>query len=543
MTAQRAALGILALLWTGGIASAQQAAREAAGTPVAAARHFVVPFDNESTDPRGYWLTEASAVIMTDDLVALGVPAITRDDRLRAFERLRVPAVATLSHATVIRLAQVVGAAEVVVGRVDLKGDLLTVRARTIRLDVGRMSPEITEQGPLDELFAIYARVARRIVPGTAVTLEEMEHDHPAPAAFEQYIKGLLAEAPGAKVTFLVEALRLAPSFQRPRLALWDVHHELGDHREALAAVRDVPASHRFARQAQFLAAVAQMYLGQHQVAFEALRRLNDTRRDPALLNNLGIIQMRRPADTTAGRAVSYLGEAAKLDPADSDVCFNLGYAYWLDRDATSAAGWLREAVRRNPADAEAHFVLGLALSATGASAEGAREKELARRLSSDVAKLEAAASSGGGPRGLGRVKTEVDVPTALRVETAIVEAGQRDQRELALFHLQAGRRLFESQRDEEAIMELRRAVYLAPYDSDAHLLLGRLYLRGGRTADAIDALKISIWSADTSAAHLALAEAYVAARDEAAARTELQSVLKRDAGNAEAKRLLGTLP
>ena len=48
-----------------------------------------------------------------------------------------------------------------------------------------------------------------------------------------------------------------------------------------------------------------------------------------------------------------------------------------------------------------------------------------------------------------------------------------------------------------EAISELQRAVYLSPYDHEAHLLLGRVYLRGGRLQDAIDALKISIWSSE----------------------------------------------
>ena len=52
-----------------------------------------------------------------------------------------------------------------------------------------------------------------------------------------------------------------------------------------------------------------------------------------------------------------------------------------------------------------------------------------------------------------------------------------------------------EQQHDDEAIAELRRVVYLSPYQSDAHLLLGRIYLRSGRTAEAITALKIAVWS------------------------------------------------
>ena len=54
--------------------------------------------------------------------------------------------------------------------------------------------------------------------------------------------------------------------------------------------------------------------------------------------------------------------------------------------------------------------------------------------------------------------------------------------------------------RDDEAIAELRRTIFLAPYESEAHLLLGRIYLRTGRPQDAIDALTIAAWSDPDSA-------------------------------------------
>ena len=151
-----------------------------------APRQLVVPFESAGAEPRFRWLTEASAVIVTDDLLALGASPLSRDDRLRAMEQLRVPALASLSRATVIRLGQIVGAEQVVVGTSAVKDDVLTVRARTIRLDVGRMSPEIVEQGPLGDLFAIYARVSRQIDPGSRVTPEQLDQDRPSTAAFEQ---------------------------------------------------------------------------------------------------------------------------------------------------------------------------------------------------------------------------------------------------------------------------------------------------------------------------------------------------------------------
>jgi tetratricopeptide (TPR) repeat protein len=241
---------------------------------------------------------------------------------------------------------------------------------------------------------------------------------------------------------------------------------------------------------------------------------------------------------------VSYFRQATQADNTDSDLFFNLGYAYWLQKDLPNAVSSLREAVRRNAADDAAHYVLGVALQASGSATEGAREKELAKRLSSDYVAWDAKQGARNEvPKGLERIKSDVDVPASLRVENVIVAVEQRDQRDLARFHLEAGRRAFQAERDGEAIAALRRAVYLAPYDSAAHMLLGRVYLRGGRMEDAIDEFKIAIWSDDTVAAHVALADAYVQTRDYPAARAELQWILKADPQHAEAKRMLDRLP
>ena len=260
--------------------------------------------------------------------------------------------------------------------------------------------------------------------------------------------------------------------------------------------VRDVPADHRLARLARFLSGVSMLGLAQYQDAFNTFLELNRARPDPALLNNLGVVQLRRPAGSASGRAVSYFGEAVKLDGNDPDLFFNLGYAYWLDRDTQGAINWLREAVRRNPSDDEAHYALGVALQASGSTSEAAREKELARQLSSATAEWDARQPGANAiPRGLERVKLDIDVPQTLRPEDLVVAAEQRDQREAAAFHLERGRRFYESERDEEAIAELRRTLFLAPYESAAHLLLGKIYARNGRSQDAIDALKIAVWS------------------------------------------------
>jgi predicted Zn-dependent protease len=504
-----------------------------------ASRVLVMPFETATRDPRSYWLREGSSVILTDSLLGLGLPVMRRDERLHSFELLRVPVVAGLSQATIIRVGQVVGASQVIVGSFSLSGDTLTVRVRPIQLDTGAGGPEISDSGPLTTIFDIFDRLAVRLVPGASPGLPP-EGSHPPLAAFEQFIKGLIAEMPATRLSFLTDAIRLAPSLQRARLAAWDVHDELDDHERALAAVRAVPAEHRLSRQARFLASVSLLELKRYEEAFDELTRLNAEERDATLLNNLGVVQLRRPAGHPGPRAVSFFNEAASLDGLDS--FFNLGYAYWLDGDASAAVWWLREAVRRNPADHAAHFVLGVALAATGSHVESGRERDLAMQLSSAYSEWEAKSPAGSVPRNLERVRMDLGLPDALRVENVITDAGQRDQRQLAAFHMDAARRAYEAGRDAQAVSELQRAVYLSPYNNEAHLLLGRIYLRGGRLPDAIDALKISIWSSDGTEARAVLAEAYEKAGMLNEARRELQSVLARDPSHAEARQRLERL-
>jgi tetratricopeptide (TPR) repeat protein len=506
---------------------------------------IVVPFDSEGRDPRGYWLREASAVLVTDEFLSLGISAMSRDERLRAFETLRVPANAPLSHATVIRVGQIVGAIRVIVGSTAISGEMLTVRARSILLDGGQISAEIVETGALAELFDVYGRVTQRLAQGMPREAAATPATHPPVAAFEQFIKGLLAEAPEMKLSFLREALRLSPTLERARLEMWAVHNALGEHQNALAAVSQVPPTHPLAREAMFLSSVSLIQLERHQQAFDALTDLNRAAIDGSLLNNLGIVQLRRASAGAPGRrAVTYFMDAIAVEGGDSDLLFNLGYAYWLERDLPNAIQALREAVRRRPADDAAHYVLGVALQVSGNAGEGARERELARRLSSEYDDWERTQPGPNTlPKGLERVRTELSVPAFRRLETEIVSAGQRNQQELAAFHIDAGRRAYLVERDDEAIASFRRAVYLSPYDAEAHLLLGRVYLRGGRHLEAIDEFTISIWSRDTVGARLALAEAYIQTQNLAGARSELQVVISREPGNPDARRLLGRLP
>ena len=85
-------------------------------SPSPLARILVVPFDNTQRETRLTWLGEASAMLLADELNARGLSAITRDERVQAFDQLHLPIAAALSRATVIKVGQLLGASEVIAG-------------------------------------------------------------------------------------------------------------------------------------------------------------------------------------------------------------------------------------------------------------------------------------------------------------------------------------------------------------------------------------------------------------------------------------------
>jgi len=526
----------LVLLAGAGVARAQEArSRE---------RLLVVPFENVKHEGRFSWMSEAAATLLTANLEAVGVGAISREQRLKAYERLQLPPAAALSEATIIRLGQMIGAAQVVMGSFAVEDGQLAVKARAIRLDTGRMRPPAAEAGPLPDFFAVFERLTRQLLPPGLTVPDSLDVDHGSLAVFENYVKGLVAETTAAQIRFLNAALGLAPGFAAARIALWQVYTSQGDHARAATAALGVPANSKVYRRARFLAALSRIHLKQYDDAFQGLKALADVSATPTLFNNLGVIQARRGGTPETGRASYYFTKAAEADPEDPDYAFNVGYAYWLERDPKAAVYWLSEAVRRSPADGDAHFVLGAALDATGSTVEGQREKDLARQLSSTYADWERRpnASAEPVPKGLERLRDDLDAPRLALVDTALAPTEQKDQKDLAAFYADRGRRMYEQQQDVEAIPELKRSLYLLPYQADVHLLLGRIYLRTGRLAEATEALKVSIWSQDSSEAHAVLGEVCLQAKDVGGARAELQKALQLDPKGADAKQLAARL-
>jgi tetratricopeptide (TPR) repeat protein/TolB-like protein len=541
MTRHRARLLAATLLVS--IASPAAAAAQA----VAGSRVLVLPFaaqaDQSARGGAGgtLWLGEAAALLLTDGLADLGLVTLGRDERVSAFDHLRLPMRATLTRATMVRVGELVGASEVVFGEIRLaESARLTVRVRMVQLGPGRQLPDLADEAGLDGIFALFDRLSVRVAaamgqpkPVVAPSLPRLPLE-----AFEAYVKGLVAATPATAQRFLETAMALAPRDPRILLALWRTYAEQDEHEKALAVANAVAADSPLARKARLAVALSLVELRRFDGAHKELMALAKQRAAPGLSNALGIVQLRRGVLAGPESATAYFDRAVAARPDDTTFLFNLGYAYALAKEAPTALQWLRETVRFDAAHGDAHLVMSSLLAGSGRQIEAQRELDLAKLLGTSV---ETATLTLGPaiPQGLERLATDLDVDSPVRLEAAVGNPSQRDQRQVALYHLERGRRLFEERRDRDAVNELRRAAYLAPYEEEPHRLLGQLYQRGGRLTEAIDELTVALWARETAAGRIALGTALLENGDRDGARREAERALVLQPSSTEAKDLL----
>lgn len=527
------------------------------GTPAAAPQSsprgpvLILPFTVDAAPGTSglagapYWMGEAAAIALDDGLVAMGVPTISRDDRLRAFEQLQLPASGVLTRATLIRAAEMIGASAMVVGEVHLT-DRMSIRARVINLGTGRQFPDAAADGANDAFFDLMDRLSQSLAANLPRTASPAPSGVPAARAdrldittFEDYVKGLVATSPDIQVRFLEAALAHSPTDARSLLAMWQVRTAQGDHAAALDAVSRVPAASTLSRRARFLGAQSLLALKRYDEAFAALDALYKEQPAAAISNAIGIVQLRRTGAAAAGLPAFFFNRAVDEGRSDPDIAFNLGYAYALSGDVTSAIYWLRETVRRTPGDGPAHLVLSAMLVAQAKAVEAQREFDLARVLG---AVETGTAPTKAVPKGLERVLPDLDPPFDWQQPSVDV----REQEQTATFYLERGQRLMDESRDREAIDELRRAVYVSPYFDTPHIVLGRIYQRNGRLDDAVEELTLALWCQETAEAHAVLAGVQLQQGKRDAARASANLALKLDPDNAAAKavlRLLGLAP
>lgn len=338
-------------------AKSQQAATPAsASTPAEHGRLLLVlPFENQTAQPNLDWISEASADILNRRLNAAGFLTISRGDRLYALDRLGLPLNFQPSRATTIRIAETLDANYVIVGSYTLQNGQLAAKAEILDVGALTLSPPLSRQADLkslmDTLNSLAWDVARKLDPTYSVAQQTfLAADAPLRVdAFENYIRGVIDEAPLDRITHLKEAVRISPTFMPAWLALGRAYFSNQDYDQAAATLGHLSVDDPNALEADFYRGLSYFYTANYMKAEDAFAFVSLRLPLPEVVNNQGVAASRRGRDSAP-----QFQQAIAADPRDEDYHFNLAIALRKRNDTPGAIREIDQALKLRPLDTEA---------------------------------------------------------------------------------------------------------------------------------------------------------------------------------------------
>ena len=518
--------------------------------------YLVFPFENVAAAARLDWLGEGLEELTIQRLSAAGQQVYSHGGRLNEMDLYGLPATAKISRATMLHIAQEMDADFVVYGNFTSDGKTLTVNARVLRVNPAALLPVVQETGALESLMDLHTHLAWRLLKSCdsryPLGLPEFSRlQRPLQlAAFEQYIRGLLANDDEVRLRDLKEAARLEPDWPDPAFVLGQIYFARNDCNSALPWFVKVPAAHERSVEANFSVGVCRLRMGQPEKAEEVFASLQEDLRHnlvsgadlPEILNNLALARARKGDIAAAQTALS---RAADIDPDEDDYPFNLGLLALRQNDLAKAATHFREAMHREPDNPEDYAFLIYTLEKAGKKSEAAGERENASEaLGSDVlpavkfdTKKEAASK-------YERVRPELDT-TALRLELRGPDAAHPASADVAPHadtpagHVRLGRQDLAAGRLDDAEKEFRAALVAEPNNAAAHRELAEMYRRRGKLDEAVQELQASLAVHDSAAVRTTLARIYLEQKRPDLARAEVEKAVKLAPNYPDAKVLL----
>ncbi len=339
---------------------------------------LVLPFFNHSKSSNLDWIGESISETVRDALVSEGLLVLDREDRLEAYRRLSLRSGAELTHASIIKIGQLLDASRVIYGDFELltsqpgkdqTKSTLRISARILDLKETRQGQSYGEVGALEALARLevhlgwqtLAQLIPHRVPG-----EEDYIAHRPPVrldAVESYIRGLLATAPEQRHRLFTQSARLDEHYSQPCFQLGKIAWEQKDYKGASGWLPRVARTDPHYLEAQFFLGLSQYHQSMYAAAETAFETVAESVPLNEVFNNLGAVQARR-GDTTG--AVGSFSKALEGDSGDPDYHFNLGYTLWRAGEFDRAVESFRAALARNSSDNEATSLLGLALEHQG---------------------------------------------------------------------------------------------------------------------------------------------------------------------------------
>lgn len=421
---------------------------------------LVLPFNNVSGNLNLDWIGESFVEALGDTLRGAGLRVLNRQQRAAAFNQEGVPQRSTLSQATLIQVAGQAHAGWLILGSFSTPGGEFQATASVFDLSRQHLTRVSAGPAPLSQMETLQGqlawRVLRIVAPGSKITESQVlaRRQQVPLAAYERFIRGLLATEPPVRHKFLAAAVHLDPNYSQAmyQLGLWYWHND--DFRTALLWLPQVDPRDPDYPRALFLAGRSAYRLGRDERAAALYARLAAEWPLPQVLNNWALAQARRHERGALG--LLHRARQATTDPATTSLLAANTAAVACLLGSKKQALATAQAAQPPAGSPLAGFLA--ALAAPGAACPNPAASALAQPAEDfplDQFRQQAAAQE------------RADQAQAARLPPA-----QRVRFELA-----AGRRLLRRGALAAAQRELLAAVRLAPRDADTHIGLVQLYL------------------------------------------------------------------
>lgn len=430
---------------------------------------LVVPFENQSKAPGIEWIGESFPEFLQGRLDLPSLFVLPREDRLRAYDRLGIPAGLHPSRASIYRLAEQLDVDYVLLGSYGFDGRTLTTSAQLLDMHRERLLAPWSESGPLPQLIAIESGVAWDLLEALHLAPSTGREAYIATGspnrldAFENYIRGVTAPAQDEQIRHFREAVRLTPDYPAALLQLGKTLYRARQYDAAVAELAKIPQSDSRAREANFYLGLAAYARGDFPRAELAFRSVAAQLPLAEVYNNLGVVT----AHGTRKNAVEYFQKAVEADPSDFDYHFNLALELYRNGDVAAASHHLHEALALKPGDSEAKALLDAIASHSSRGVVPASERVP-----------------------LERIRTNYDESSfrqlALKVGVAAEQRlSKTDPRTHAKFHTDRGHQLLTQGFLGEAEGEFREAVTLNSSSPEAHAGLASVLEAEDRPTEA----------------------------------------------------------
>ncbi len=512
---------------------------------------IVMPFENRSQSTQHNWVRESFSILLADILDAPGVTVLNSDERLQAFDQVRLSPTDLLTRAAMIRVAEAAKANLIVLGEFDIGGDkqnvTIAISARLIETEAGRLigNKVFNFSGPLSDLQLMQGQLAWHVLyernPSLSYTKEQLVRraTNVPPRAYESYVKGVQTLDLRLRESFLKRAIHEHDTAGAPGHYAQAIY-ELGvlqyrqtEFEEAVTLLKRLTNGDPHYEEGLFYLGLAAFKAGAFNDAAAASETLAGIVPLPEILNNAGAALTAKGENA---RALPFLQRAIAANPNDAAYRFNYGYAAWRNQSYDEAAQQLRAVVGSNARDGEAWFVLSKCLASAEKADEAAKADNEAKRHLSSYARWAVAPDK---VPVLSRMKEDLNELALARLLRQLSMPAQTSASPQQISQQQALdniRQLLAANKDSEAMAELQRVLATDTANADAYFLRGIVHTRRNETENALRSFQAAVsWNPRMPEAHIMLGRIYLARRDTARALAHCKQALELDPQNREA--------